>query len=188
MISCLPQLGFTLGGVLLGLFVPAVFTSPAKPTTTVPAFYFKPLCDLQVLNSEYADALTYQRQLAATAARPVLADPNQLFGTVLHNQRIAEKDSLHHDYLTFHAELVGTLIDADEFRSSPRKLAHYIWNRFNNSPHHAIIQRDTSLRYVSISCSNRYFVVRLDDHPSIRIKEQYERYRQWQLHSATAGK
>lgn len=115
--------------------------------------YFKPPCDLWALNIEYAAALMYKRRLASTLASDVRFDANMLTGTVLHNQRMVEKDSLYHDYLTFHAELVGYLIDIEEFRNNPRRLAHYIWTRFAQSPKHAAIQRNASLCYVSVSSS-----------------------------------
>ena len=167
----------------LGLLNPfAVYCPPAVP----PPHYrsFKPLCDLETLNAEYAAALNYKRRLACPKARSVYFDRNLLFGTVLHNQRMAQYDSLYH-YLTFHAELAGSMPYTDEYKDNPRKLARYIWTRFNDSPGHAAIQRDTSLRFVSISCSDKYFIVRLDDHPSLRHPDEVKLFHQWQLQKST---
>lgn len=154
---------------------PQVFSPPNRS--------FTPLCDLESLNVEYAAALNYKRHLACPQARPVVFDRNLLFGTVLHNQRMAQKDSLYH-YPTFHAELVAAYINCVECRSNPRKLARYIWTRFNDSPAHAAIQRDTTLRFVSISCSEKYFIVRLDDHPSVRHQDEVKLYHQWQVQNS----
>lgn len=181
-------IGLVCCTVLMGVSVPAASGTSKKPPTSPRTSYFKPPCDLQALNNEYAVALMYKRRVTSPLAPAVHFDANMLAGTVLHNQRMAEQDSLFHDYLSFHAELVGALIDIEEFRDNPRKLARYIWTRFDKSPHHAAIQRDASLCYVSMSCSSRYFVVRLDDHPSTRNTPQAESYRQWQLHSASASK
>ena len=181
-------IGIVCCTVLMGVSVTAASGTSKLPTTPPRSSYFKPPCDLQALNNEYAVALMYKRRVASPLAPEVHFDGNMLAGTVLHNQRMAEQDSLFHDYLSFHAELVGTLIDIEEFRDNPRKLARYIWTRFDKSPHHAVIQRNASLCYVSVSCSSRYFVVRLDDHPSTRNTPQAESYRQWELHSASAGK
>jgi hypothetical protein len=119
-------------------------------------------------------------------APAVRFDVNMLPGAVFHNQRMVAKDSLYHDYLTFHAELVGYLIDIEEFRDNPKKLARYIWSRFDKSAHHAAIQRDAALCYVSVSCSEHYFVVRLDDHPTPRDKAEIDLFHQWQAHNSAA--
>jgi hypothetical protein len=181
-------IGLVCCTVLMSVSVPAASGISKTPPTPPRTSYFKPPCDLQALNNEYAVALMYKRRFASPLAPAVHFDSNMLAGTVLHNQHMAEQDSLFHDYLSFHAELVGALIDVEEFRDNPRKLARYIWTRFDKSPHHAAIQRDAALCYVSVSCSNRYFVVRLDDHPSTRNQSIAESYRQWQLHSASTGK
>jgi hypothetical protein len=144
---------------------------------------FKPLCDLEALNAEYAAALNYKRHLACPKARAVTFDRNLLLGTVLHNQRMAERDSLYH-YPTFHAEMCGAYVNCIECRDNPRLLARYIWTRFHDSPPHAATQRDTSLRFVSISCSAKYFIVRLDDHLSVRHPDEVKLYHQWQMQSS----
>jgi hypothetical protein len=169
----------------IGLLSPLSMGLPPKSS---PPHYrsFEPLCDLEALNVEYAAALNYKRRLACPTARSVYFDRNLLLGTVLHNQRMAQKDSLYH-YQTFHAELAGSHINADECRGNARKLARYIWTRFNESPAHAATQRDTSLRFVSISCSEKYFIVRLDDKPSPRHEDEVRLYRQWQARSRGAN-
>ena len=161
------------------------FTMGCPPVASPPHYRpFKPLCDLEALNVEYVAALNYKRHIACPKARPVIFDRNLLLGTVLHNQRMAQKDSLYH-YPTFHAEMCGSYIECTDCKDNPRKLARYIWTRFNDSPPHAATQRDTSLRFVSISCSNKYFIVRLDDHPSVRHPDEVKLYHQWQVESST---
>ncbi|WP_139921427.1 hypothetical protein [Hymenobacter sp. DG01] len=152
---------------------------PVAGLSVNPASYFRPPCDLLELNREYVGALNYKRHQALASAPIVRFDSNLLFGTVQHNQRMQEQDSLFHDYATFHAELVGGIADVEPYRNNPRKLAHYIWSRFNASPKHAAIQQDVALQYVSISCSSNYFVVRLDTHPSKLHRDEQVWYRQW---------
>lgn len=172
-------IGIVCCTVLMGVSVMAASGTSKLPTTPPRSSYFKPPCDLQALNNEYAEALMYKRRIASPSVPAVHFDGNMLVGTVLHNQRMMEQDSLFHDYLSFHAELVGALIDTEEFRDNPLKLDRYIWTRFDKSPHHAAIQRDASLCYVSVSCSNRYFVVRLDDHPSTPDSRKVKGTYQW---------
>lgn len=98
-----------------------------------------------------------------------------LTGNVIHNQLLEQTDSLQHNYLSAYAELVGAVADISHFQNTPCLLAQYIWTRFNNSAKHAAIQGDIHLRYVSVSCCQKYFVVRLNDSPSAVLQDNYKR-------------
>lgn len=187
MVCYLPRICLVVLGALLIPSTPATSGVSRERAKSFKRDYFKPPYDLQALNAEYATALMCERRLASTQAPDIRFDANMLTGTVLRNQHMVEKDSLFHDYLSFHAELVGYLIDIEEFRNNPRQLARYIWTRFAQSPKHAAIQRDASLCYVSVSCSNHYFVVRMDDHPTPLDKAKLKIFRQWQAHSSAVA-
>lgn len=131
------------------------------------------------LNREYVTELNRQRHLTSLSTSLVQFDQRLLFGTVLHNQRMERLDSIFHDERTFHAELIGTISQVQPYQNQPQQLAHYIWSRFQASPAHAAIQADTGLRYVSVSCSQRYFIVRLSKHPSKLHIDEQRLYTQW---------
>ena len=88
------------------------------------------------------------------------------------------RDSLYHDLTDFSfAEICGSLVDLEPYRGKPRELARYIWTRFHDSPPHDAVQRDSTLRFVSVSCLNDFFVVRLSSRPRVPNKAQLARFR-----------
>ena len=135
-------------------------------------------CDLSALNQEYVAALNYQRQRRQPGAPPVRLDPHLLPGTFLHTYEMERRDSLYHDLTDFSfAEMCGSVVDLTPYRGQPQKLARYIWTRFHNSPAHDALQRDSTLRFVSVSCLNDFFVVRLSSRPRIPDKAQRLHFR-----------
>jgi hypothetical protein len=140
-------------------------------------------CDLTILNAEYVAALNYRRAQVSPGAPPACFDAGLLPGTFLHAYEMERRDSLYHalDDFTF-AELCGSVNDLAPYRGRPRELARYIWTRFHRSPPHDAIQRDTSLRFVSVSCLNDFFVVRLSSRP-----RRPDAARQWEFRQRLAG-
>ena len=104
--------------------------------------------------------------------------PNLLPGTFLHTYEMERRDSLYHDLTDFSfAEMCGSIVDLTPYRGQPQQLARYIWTRFHNSPPHDALQRDSTLRFVSVSCLNDFFVVRLSSRPRIPDKAQRQHFR-----------
>ena len=135
-------------------------------------------CDLSALNREYLLALNYKRQQRQPSAPPARLDPHLLPGTFLHAYEMEQRDSIYHDMNSYsYAEMCGSMVDMDPYRGKPRELARYIWTRFHGSPPHDATQRDSTLRFVSVSCLNDFFVVRLTSSPRARNKEQMARFR-----------
>ncbi len=156
---------------------------PAKTPT------FRPLVDLQALNLAYVRELARRRQLRQAlppGVRPVQYDSLLLFGTVLHNQRLVNANGdLFHDFKQPHSELCGYRSDLMRYRDQPAQLAHAIWQQFDNSKTgHKEIQQDHQFAHVSVSCSDTYFVVRLDRQPTTPTKAERQGYRQWQAQHA----
>ena len=155
----------------------------ALPANTA-AFY--PLVELRALNRAYMRELARRRQLRQPlppSFQPVQYDSLLLPGTVLHNQRLVTANgALFHDHQQPHAELCGYSSDLMRYRDQPAQLAHVIWQMFDDSKKgHKEIQQDHQYAYVSVSCSDAYFVVRLDRHPTSPTKAEQQGYRQWQI-------
>lgn len=135
-------------------------------------------CDLSALNREYLLALNYKRQRRQPGAPLARVDPHLLPGTFLHAYEMEQRDSIYHDLNSYsYAEMCGSMVDMDPYRGKPRELARYIWTRFHDSPPHDATQRDSTLRFVSVSCLNDFFVVRLTSLPRAPNKEQMARFR-----------
>ena len=155
----------------------------ATPPTTLA---FSPLVELKALNVAYVQELARRRQLRQPLppGQPsVRFDSLLLPGTVLHNQRLvsAPHGALFHDLQQPHAELCGYCSDLMRFRGQPAQLAHAIWQQLDNSKKgHKEVQQDHQYDYVSVSCSDTYFVVRLDRHPTTPTKAEQKGYAQWQ--------
>ncbi|SFH39079.1 hypothetical protein [Pontibacter chinhatensis] len=117
--------------------------------------------ELLDLNREYAQILRQERQKASTDTIEVLVDLNMLYGTVVFNFKMEEQDLLHHDISdgTFQGEICGKLVEG-EFTKDMKALARHIYDRFERSPPHRDVQLNQSYRYVSVSCTGRYFVAR----------------------------
>ena len=146
---------------------------------------FYPLIALRTLNRAYAHELSRRRQLR----RPlppgfpsVRYDSLLLPGTVLHNQRlVTARGALFHDLRQPHAELCGYFPDLLRYRDQPDQLAHAIWQMFDDSKKgHKEIQQDHRYVYVSVSCSEAYFVVRLDRRPTVPTRAEQQGYARWQ--------
>ena len=166
-----------LAGALMGS-VPAGQASDAGSFRSGPMNQLELPCDLSALNREYLLALNYRRQQRQPGAPPARLDPHLLPGTFLHAYEMERRDSLYHDLTDFSfAELCGSLVDLDPYRGKPRELARYIWTRFHDSPPHDAIQRDSTLRFVSVSCLNDFFVVRLRSSPRAPNRSQLARFR-----------
>ena len=155
---------------------------PALPANTTA---FPPLVELRALNLAYVRELARRRQLRQPlppSFQPVQYDSLLLPGTVLHNQRLVTANgALFHDSQQPHAELCGYSSDLVRYRNQPAQLAHAIWQMFDDSKKgHKEIQQDHQYAYVSMSCSDNYFVVRLDRHPTTPTKIEEQGYSQWQ--------
>ena len=158
---------------------PAAVALPASTT----AFY--PLVELRALNAAYVRELAHRRQLRQPLPPklpPVRYDSLLLPGTVLHNQRLVTVGGdLFHDLHQSHAELCGYRSDLMRYRNQPAQLAHAIWQAFDDSKKgHKEIQQNHQYAYVSVSCSDTYFVVRLDRQPTTLTKAEQQGYAQWQ--------
>ena len=154
----------------------------ALPPTAV-SFY--PLVELHALNLAYVRELARRRQLRQPlplSFQPVQYDSLLLPGTVLHNQRLVTANgALFHDFQQPHAELCGQFSDLMRYRNQPAQLAHAIWQMFDDSKKgHKEIQQDHQYAYISVSCSDTYFVVRLDRQPTTPTKAEQRGYTQWQ--------
>ncbi|MET4073616.1 hypothetical protein [Hymenobacter sp. UYCo722] len=154
----------------------------ALPTNTI-AFY--PLVELRALNLAYVRELSRRRQLRLPlppSLQPVQYDSLLLPGTVLHNQRLVTVNGdLFHDHQQPHAELCGYRSDLMRYRNQPAQLAHAIWQAFDDSKKgHKEVQQDHQYAFVSVSCSDTYFVVRLDRKPTAPTKAEQQGYVQWQ--------
>ncbi|RFP66900.1 hypothetical protein D0N36_02115 [Hymenobacter lapidiphilus] len=158
---------------LVGLLLLAVLSganSAEEPARrrfrSVPLSQLTLPCDLTALNAEYVAALNYRRAQRNPGARPAHFEAGLLPGTFLHTYEMERRDSLYHDRDDRTVgEICASVSNLAPYRGRPRELARYIWTRFHNSPPHAAIQRDTSLRFVSVSCLNDFFVVRLSSRP-----------------------
>lgn len=158
---------------------PAPNSLPANTTA------FHPLVELRALNRAYVRELSRRRQLRQplpSSFQPVQYDSLLLLGTVLHNQRLVNANgALFHDLQQPHAELCGYRSDLMRYRNQPAQLAHVIWQMFDDSKKgHKEIQQDHQYAYVSVSCSDTYFVVRLDRQPTSPTKAEQQGYSQWQ--------
>ena len=158
---------------------PAAVALPANTIT------FYPLVELRALNLAYVRELSRRRKLRLPlppSFQPVKYDSLLLPGTVIHNQRLVTANGdLFHDHQQPHAELCGYRSDLMRYRNQPVQLAHAIWQAFDDSKKgHKEVQQDHQYAYVSVSCSDTYFVVRLDRHPTSPTKAEQQGYRQWQ--------
>ena len=147
------------------------------------AFY--PLAELHALNLAYVQELSRRRQhrrALIAHQQSVQYDSLLLPGTVLHNQRLVTANgALFHDLQQPHAELCGYRSDLMRYRNQPAQLAHAIWQAFDDSKKgHKEVQQDHQYGFVSVSCSDTYFVVRLDRQPTTPTKAEQYGYAQWQ--------
>ena len=161
--------------------------APHSPPPETASFY--PLVKLQTLNRAYVQELSSRRQLRQPLPRsfqPVQFDSLLLPGTVLHNQRLVTANgALFHDLQQPHAELCGYFADLVRYRHQPAQLAHAIWQMFDDSKKgHKEIQQDHQYAFVSVSCADTYFVVRLDRHPTLSTQTEQQGYAQWQRQHA----
>ena len=101
---------------------------------------------------------------------------------VLHNQRLVTTNAgLFHDHQQPHAELCGYRSDLMRFRNQPAQLAHIMWQQLNDwKTDHKEFQQDHRYAHVSVSCSDTYFVVRLDQGPSASTTAERQGFAQWQ--------
>lgn len=135
-------------------------------------------CELAALNAEYVAALNYRRGQLSPGAPPARFDAGLLPGTFLHAYEMERLDSIFHARgQPGFAELCGSITNLTPYRGRPRELARYIWTRFHDSPPHDAIQRDTALRFVSVSCLDDFFVVRLSSRPHQPDAARQEQFR-----------
>ena len=158
---------------------------PVPHTLPSQAAAFYPLVELHALNLAYVQELSRRRQhRQALIAHQQLVQYDSLLlpGTVLHNQRLVTANGeLFHDYQQPHAELCGYRSDLMRYRNQPVQLAHTIWQQLDNSKKgHKEVQQDHQFTRVSVSCSDTYFVVRLDRHITTSTKAEQQGYTQWQ--------
>ena len=129
------------------------------------------MCNLSQLNQEYIALLNARRHEANPRAPIACFDINLLFGCWLHNATMQRKDSLYHAAGTLW-ELCGTLYNAEKYRNNPKLLAKYIITQLATSPPHAAIQIDGYLKFVTVTASKTYFVVRLSNEPTSLDKRE----------------
>lgn len=123
-------------------------------------------CDLGALNREYAALLTHHRRQASPTAASAQYDAVLFEGCRAFNQELERGDSLYHSPTQPKAELCGMSTELGLMQAHPRRLAQYILTKFDQSPRHAVIQARTDLVYVAVTCSPRFFVVRLNNVPT----------------------
>ena len=126
----------------------------------------KPWCDAGALNREYIAVLMRHRRRVSPTAPPVCYDAVLFAGCQAFNQELELGDSLYHSPKQPKAELCGMSTELEGMRTNPRLLAQYIFTKFDQSPHHAVIQARPDLIYVSASVTKRFFVVRLNNVPT----------------------
>lgn len=120
--------------------------------------------DLMALNHEYVKVVKEKRSQRCHKAVDVQFDMNMFYGTVAHNYIMEEKRDLFHDKSTYNAEMVGTIYDVEEYGTDARKLAEHIFQQFDQSKSgHSEVQINAVYVYVSISCTNGYFCVRMNE-------------------------
>ena len=134
---------------------------------------FVPACDLTQLNVAYVAELNHQRKLVNPKAKLVQVDAAMLPSTILFNAVLQQRDSLFHDKSHQNVELVGMSSDLRLQSTDPQLLAKYIYHCFAQSAMgHCEAQDDFTLCHVAISCSENYFVVRLNIVASPIFKRQ----------------
>lgn len=121
-------------------------------------------CDMIALNRAYAEQV-YQHRLKAYGHGVVVRfDRNMMYHTFAHNVVMQTSDSLYHGF-TFNSEMVGAYLNLDD-HNNPEKLAAYIFRQFDASTtgHHET-QMDITNTYISVTCTSKYFVVRMNSRP-----------------------
>ena len=121
-----------------------------------------PPCNLKQLNDEYVALLAFRRRRVSPRALAPRYDPVLFHGAFSFAQVLEREQSLRHDMAQPCAEICGTSSVA--LPANPKVLANFIWSSFANSPHHAAIQADERLVYVSAAATGHKFVVRLNYH------------------------
>jgi len=123
---------------------------------------FKPACDVWQLNKEYAALLHAKRQQLTPRAPAVVVEGTMLPDVIRHNQAMEQRDSLYHADRPGQVELVGMNSELWACRRDPRLLAQAIWSQFQASTKgHCEAQANPEHCRVAVSCSQRYFIVRL---------------------------
>ena len=135
-----------------------------SPAASVPPALLAPPCDLKRLNNEYVALLAANRHRASPAAPAPRYDAVLFDGARHFAQALERKKTLRHDPTQPCAEMCGT--SSEVLTSDPKALAKFIWSSFANSPHHAAIQADKRLVWVSVAATGHKFVVRLNYHPT----------------------
>lgn len=127
---------------------------------------FKPACDLKILNEEYAKLLYAKRRLANPKVQPVVFDVAMLPDATLHNKAMEERGKLYHSDQAQSVELIGMSTELINLQRDPKRIAEHIWTIFNGSVRgHCEAQEDGERYRIAISCSQRYFVVRMQPIP-----------------------
>ncbi|WBO86403.1 hypothetical protein [Hymenobacter yonginensis] len=147
--------------LLIGILLFAVDAYSQRPS---PAF--KPACDLKRLNEEYAKLLYEKRRVTNPKVQPVVLDVAMLLDATLHNKAMDERDKLYHSDQAQSIELIGMSTELINLQRDPKRIAMYIWSMFNSSVKgHCEAQEDGERYRVAISCSQKYFVVRMQPIP-----------------------
>ncbi|RFP66470.1 hypothetical protein D0N36_03740 [Hymenobacter lapidiphilus] len=147
--------------LLIGVLLFAVDAYSQRPS---PAF--KPACDLKRLNEEYAKLLYAKRRLVNPKAKLVVFDVAMLSNATLHNKAMDERDKLYHSDQAKSVELIGMSTEFINLQRDPKRIAEHIWTIFNSSfKGHCEAQEDGERYRIAISCSQKYFVVRMQPIP-----------------------
>ena len=135
---------------------------------------FKPACNLQQLNKEYAALLQAKRRQLIPDAPAVVFDASILPDVVRHNHVMEASNRLFHADQAQFFELIGLNPGLWQCRGEPKLLAQAIWEQFQASTKgHCEAQASPGQYRVAVSCSESYFIVRLYPIPVISNEEEY---------------
>jgi hypothetical protein len=160
------------------LILTSVSRAETPNPSTKPIVGFLTMSQLMELNREYARMLYEARVVEYGSAAETKIDENQLYGTVLFNERLYKKNELYHERgfcktCALSAELVG-FYTQNEYVDI-KELVEMIYDMFKNSPKHHKLQMNTDYTYVSISYMNNYFAVRLGALPKEDAEVEMEK-------------
>ncbi|WP_162549840.1 hypothetical protein [Hymenobacter nivis] len=150
----------------------SLLANTVSSQTRGPLRTYKQACNLQQLNHEYAALLQVKRRQFVRNAPAVVFDPALLKDIVEHNRIMEVRNKLFHADPAPCAELVGMSPELRQCRSDPKLLALAIWSAFQTSTKgHCEIQASPEYYSVAVSCSQNYFIVRLQ-HISVISNEE----------------
>lgn len=119
-------------------------------------------CSQRRLNKEYMKLLLACRRQVSSKAPALYFDPVLFQGSLRFCRQLEAENVLRHDPRQPCAEIAGS--STEPLSRDPVALALSIYTSFSNSPHHASIQADEKLNWVSASSTSHKFIVRFNYH------------------------